>query len=73
MLFTGQWRVAVWRLDMHCRGVELSMAKLDELELDPARATDYSNSGGPRLESILKTLDISRHCHRARKATRRQY
>jgi hypothetical protein len=46
MLFTGQWRMASWRLDMHCRGVELSMARLDELELDPVRATDYSNSGG---------------------------
>jgi hypothetical protein len=31
------------------------MARLDELELDLARARDYSNSGGPRLESILKT------------------
>jgi SAM-dependent methyltransferase len=59
MLFTGQWRMALWRLDMHCRGVELSMARLDELGLDPARARDYSNSGGPQLESILKTLGIS--------------
>jgi SAM-dependent methyltransferase len=59
MLFTGQWRMALWRLDMHRRGVELSMARLDELGLDPARARDYSNSGGPRLESILKTLNIS--------------
>ena len=59
MLFTGQWRMALWRLDMHRRGVELSMARLDELGLDPACARDYSNSGGPQLESILKTLDIS--------------
>jgi SAM-dependent methyltransferase len=60
MLFTGQWRMALWRLKMHRRGVELSMATLDELGLDPARARDYSNSGGPRLESIVKTLGISR-------------
>jgi SAM-dependent methyltransferase len=32
------------------------MAGLDETGLDPGRANDYSNSGGPRLESILKTL-----------------
>lgn len=60
MLVTGQWRMALWRLDMHRRGVELSMAGLDELGLDAARAKDYSNSGGPRLESILKALAISR-------------
>jgi precorrin-6B methylase 2 len=58
MLFSGHWRAALWRLDMHRRGVELSMARLDELGLDPARAHDYSNSGGPRLDRILKTLDI---------------
>jgi SAM-dependent methyltransferase len=60
MLFTGQWRTALWRLNMHRRGVELSMATLDETGLDASRAYDYSNSGGPRLEGILKTLDISR-------------
>jgi SAM-dependent methyltransferase len=60
MLSTGQWRMALWRLDMHRRGVELSMATLDKTGLDPSRACDYSNSGGPRLEGILKTLDISR-------------
>jgi hypothetical protein len=60
MVFTGQWRTALWRLDMHRRGVELSMASLDETGLDPARARDYSNSGGTRLKSILKMLDISR-------------
>jgi SAM-dependent methyltransferase len=59
MLFTGHWRMALWRLDMHRRGVELSMLTLDELGLDPARARDYSNSGGPGLESILKTMGIS--------------
>ena len=59
MLLTGQWRMALWRLRMHSRGVELSMASLDELGLDAARARDYSNSGGPRLERILRTLDIS--------------
>jgi hypothetical protein len=26
MLSTGQWQVALWRLDMHRRGVEMSMA-----------------------------------------------
>lgn len=59
MLFTGQWRMALWRLGMHWRGVELSMASLDETGLDPTRAYDYSNSGGPRLKSILRTLNIS--------------
>lgn len=62
MLYTGEWRMALWRLDMHRRGVELSMATLEETGLDPSRAYDYSNSGGPRLESILKTLGISRAC-----------
>lgn len=52
--------MALWRLDMRRRGVELSMATLDETGLDPSHAYDYSNSGGPRLERILKTLDISR-------------
>ena len=56
MVFTGQWRMALWRLNLYRRGVELSMAGLDETGLDPGRANDYSNSGGPRLESILKTL-----------------
>jgi SAM-dependent methyltransferase len=60
MLSTGQWRMALWRLDMHRRGVELSMATLDETGLDSSRAYDYSNSGGPRLEDVIKTLDISR-------------
>ena len=59
MLSMGQWRMALWRLDMHRRGVELSMATLDETGLNPSHAYDYSNSGGPRLERILKTLDIS--------------
>lgn len=60
MLLTGQWRVALWRLKLHRLGVDLSMVTLDELGLDPAGARDYSNSGGPRLEGILKTLDIPR-------------
>jgi SAM-dependent methyltransferase len=60
MLSTGQWRMAWWRLDMHRRGVELSIATLDETGLEPSRAYDYSNSGGPRLEGILRTVDISR-------------
>jgi SAM-dependent methyltransferase len=60
MAFTGQWRMALWRLGMHWRGVDLSMASLDETGLDPSRAYDYSNSGGPRLKSILGTLNLSR-------------
>lgn len=58
MLFTGQWRVALWRLKLHRRGVDLSMVTLDELGLDPAGARDYSNSGGPRLERILQAMNI---------------
>lgn len=60
MLLTGQWRVALWRLKLHRRGVDLSMVTLDELGLDPAGARDYSNSGGPRLARILKKMDIPR-------------
>jgi SAM-dependent methyltransferase len=58
MLLKGHWRTALWRLKMHRLGVDLSMASLDELGLDPSRAKDYSDSGGPRLESILKALHI---------------
>lgn len=59
MLSGGQWRCALWRMNMHRRGLDLSTAMLDETGLDPGRANYYSNSGGPRLARILKTLDIS--------------
>lgn len=59
MLLTGQLRMAWWRLALHRRGVDLSMVSLDELGLDSTRARDYSNSGGPRLAGILRTLDIA--------------
>jgi SAM-dependent methyltransferase len=49
----------LYLLGMLCRGIDLRGVNSRELGLDQARSYWYSNSGGPDLDVVMRTLSIS--------------
>lgn len=56
----GDLKHLVYKLRMRWLGIDLKIVELDELGLSPDHAKPYMNSGGPLLESALKTLPIAK-------------
>ncbi len=58
MIASGQTRELLYELAYRRKGLDLDSASVEALRLPASRAHWYSNSGGPQLERVLKTLRI---------------
>jgi SAM-dependent methyltransferase len=47
------------RITLACRGIDLGRVSIENLGLDKSRSFYYSNSGGPALAAVLRSLPIS--------------
>jgi hypothetical protein len=56
---TTEWRYLPYRLGMRWRGIDLAWSSAAEMGLAPERSNWHSNSGGPDLDVVLKSLPIS--------------
>jgi SAM-dependent methyltransferase len=54
----GEWRSLVYRLHMKWMGIDLRYVSVKDLGSTEDRSVFHDNSGGPGLDSILKTLRI---------------
>lgn len=52
-------RGIVYRQRLRARGIDVGFVALERLHLDPSRAHDHSNSGGPDLERVLRNLGVT--------------
>jgi SAM-dependent methyltransferase len=52
------WKYLPYQLRIKMKGIDLRWASLDDIGLSEERAYRYSDSGGPDLEDLLKTLAI---------------
>jgi SAM-dependent methyltransferase len=59
MVLRGDWRMALYRIHMGLRGVDLNSVGVGEMGLLKERSHWYADSGGPRLEEVLDKLPIS--------------
>jgi len=50
---------AMWRIAMACRGIDLGIESTAKLHLSAERSFGYSNTGGPGLDHVLRSLPIS--------------
>lgn len=57
-LLTGQFRLLWYRVWIRLAHVDLSAVSVQELGLLPELSFEYSNSGGPNLEAVLKRISI---------------
>lgn len=54
----GDFRALWYALWIRFKHLDFELATPDSLGLSTSQANHYSNSGGPELESVLKSLDI---------------
>ena len=59
LLLHREWRECIFRLRVHIQKIDLKNVYLDELHLPEERCHYYANSGGPHLDKVLRTLNIS--------------
>jgi SAM-dependent methyltransferase len=59
LIRTGRWRLLVFRARMKCSRIDLGYVSIRDLGLTEDRSLFHDSSGGPELDSILKTLPIS--------------
>lgn len=59
MIRAGEWRTLLYRLHMKWKGIDLGYVSVKDLGSTEDRSVFHNNSGGPGLDSILKTLSIS--------------
>lgn len=58
LIRSGEWRTLVYRAHMKWKGIDLGYVSLEDLGLSEERALFHGSSGGPGLDSILRTLRI---------------
>lgn len=59
LIAAGKWRQVRYHLVNRLRGIDLRSMTVDELGLSPSTAKQYSDSGGPVLDAVLRSLDIA--------------
>jgi SAM-dependent methyltransferase len=59
LMRAGEWNVLLYRVRMKWKEIDLGYVAVEDLGLSEETSLFHSNSGGPGLDSILKTLPIS--------------
>lgn len=55
----NEWRYICYLIDIRRRGMDLGFESMESLGLPAKRAKVYSDSGGPDLETVLRSLPVS--------------
>lgn len=58
MARAGQWSTLRYKIAIRMRGLDLAPMTLEETGLSTARSIPYSDSGGPELAEVFRTLPI---------------
>ena len=59
LIQAGKWRILLYRVRMKWNRIDLGYVSVKDLGSTEDRSMCHSSSGGPELDSILKTLPIS--------------